>query len=1092
MKLASLKSTPLARLSMWVALGGGVALTLLAWGYSISQVQNDARARFDSATRTIAGELRSRIDGYNSVLYSLQGLLQSARVVDAATFAGYVEHLRLDLRQPGIREVSYSAYVPHRHKEDFEKQAGAGVDRPAAGFSITPPGARPEYLVLLYRHPATAAAPPIGTDLGADPANLPVIDRARATGIPTAAIPDSDHPDLLQLHLAAYRGDPSPAGAPHRRQGFAGLLSVTFGARHLVDRVLGDLALRDMHVRITDMGYLGAAPGRGGGRPIYGSPDWPGSGVATGFSDRRSIEIGQREWLIEFAAPRAQFTSPAATLLPWTVLAGGLAVSALLFGLVRSVATSWERATGLAQRMTQDLRASEARLSETQRMTQQLIEALPNPIYFMAPDGRYLGVNKAWEAFFGLQRSDFLGRTVHDLFPHDRAAAGELEEMDRALWQHPGTQVHETTVTTRDGVRHDVIYYKATYTRGDGSVAGLVGTIIDITDRKRAERRQAMEQAVTRVLAEARAPSETLPEIIRTVCELSGWQFGAYWRREESTGELRCDESRAQDAPQIRDFAAASRGETIAAQPGGQGLVERCGREAKAVWISDDVPDSRADRAALAARAGLRGAFGFPVLLGNQVLGVMEFRCREARKPDDALIDAAGSIGNQIGQYLVRKQAEAAVTFVATHDALTDLPNRAMFSERLAHAIAQAKRHRRRLAVLFIDLDRFKVINDTLGHDSGDALLREVAKRLAANLRSGDTVARLGGDEFVVLAEDVADPVYVGGLAARLIAALGEGFVLDGQDYHVTASIGVSTYPDDSEDMQTLLKNADIAMYRAKEQGRNGFQFYSNQMNVHSVERLALESSLRRALGRDEMILHYQPQIDVRGGRITGVEALLRWRHPELGLVPPGKFIPLAEETGLIVPIGEWVLHTACAAQRHWQSLGLPPLRIAVNLSPRQFMHGDVVKTIREAVRQAPGDLWRIEVEITESMVMHNPERSVDLIRAIKEMGVQVAMDDFGTGYSSLAYLKRFPIDSLKIDRSFIQDIPRDRGDAAITQAVIGMAHSLALRVVAEGVETHEQFEFLRDHGCDELQGYYFSPPLAEPEVTALLGNRAG
>jgi diguanylate cyclase (GGDEF)-like protein len=432
-------------------------------------------------------------------------------------------------------------------------------------------------------------------------------------------------------------------------------------------------------------------------------------------------------------------------------------------------------------------------------------------------------------------------------------------------------------------------------------------------------------------------------------------------------------------------------------------------------------------------------------------------------------------------------QAEEAVKFVATHDALTGLPNRVMFNQRLTHALAQAQRYGRRLAVLFIDLDRFKIINDTLGHESGDVLLREVAARLTDNLRTTDTVARLGGDEFVVLVEEVADPLYLAGVAQKLITALSAGFPLSGQEYHVTASIGVSTYPDDGEDQQTLLKNADIAMYRAKEQGRNSFQFYSAQMNVHSVERLSLESGLRRALERNELTLHYQPQVDIRRGHITGMEALARWQHPELGLVPPDKFIHIAEETGLIVPIGQWVLQTACELQRVWHGLGIPDVRVAVNLSPRQFVHGDLLKEVLRALEQTGCLASCLELEITEGMVMHNPQRAVALLNQLKEMGVRVAIDDFGTGYSSLAYLKRFPIDSLKIDRSFILDIPGDKDDAAITQAVIAMAHSLELKVIAEGVETREQFNFLRKYRCDEMQGYYFSKPLPADQATALL-----
>ena len=353
-------------------------------------------------------------------------------------------------------------------------------------------------------------------------------------------------------------------------------------------------------------------------------------------------------------------------------------------------------------------------------------------------------------------------------------------------------------------------------------------------------------------------------------------------------------------------------------------------------------------------------------------------------------------------------------------------------------------------------------------------------------------MARLGGDEFVVLLENVTDPVFVGSLARKLIEALTASFALSGGEYNVTASIGVSTFPDDGDDAQTLLKHADIAMYRSKEQGRNTFQFYSAQMNVHSVERLTLESGLRRALERGELLLHYQPIIDLRSRRITGMEALVRWQHPDSGLVPPAQFIAIAEETGLIVPIGAWVLDTACATQAEWHGLGLPRITMSVNLSPRQFLYGDLVRDIERLIAKPGHAADSLKLEITEGMVMQNPKRAVLLIRTLKEMGLKIAIDDFGTGYSSLAYLRHFPIDTLKIDRSFILDTPADAGAVAITQAIIAMAHNLGLDVTAEGVETAEQFEFLLQHGCDQMQGYYFSPPLNVVDAAALLQKQRG
>jgi diguanylate cyclase (GGDEF)-like protein len=545
------------------------------------------------------------------------------------------------------------------------------------------------------------------------------------------------------------------------------------------------------------------------------------------------------------------------------------------------------------------------------------------------------------------------------------------------------------------------------------------------------------------------------------------------------------------DSPEIREFMAENAKRTVTPGTEGQGLVRQALATAKPVWVADLSQTSGFKRAELVAKAKLHGAFCFPLLVGNDVLGVMEFFHRDVREPDAMLIHAAQSIGSQIGQFIERKQAEERVRHLAHYDELTRLPNRTMFNERLGHAIAHARRTERSLAVLFIDLDRFKNINDTLGHEAGDGVLREVADRLRSCLRESDTVGRLGGDEFVVLIEEPPQPLNASMVAQKILAALGTPFSVQAQEFHVTASIGISSYPNDGADLQTLMKNADIAMYRAKEQGKNNFQFYSAHINLHSIERLTLESSLRRALERDEFLLHYQPKLDIGSGRITGVEALVRWQQPAQGLIPPAQFIQLAEETGLIVPIGEWVLKTACAQNRAWQERGWPPVRIAVNLSPRQFAHENLVEDVARVLQQTGLDPAFLELEITEGVVMHNPEQAVILLKRLKALGIHLSIDDFGTGYSSLNYLKRFPLDTLKIDRTFIRDLPGDSDDAAITQAIIAMAHSLRLSVVAEGVETAEQLSFLRDYKCDEIQGYYFCKPQPESDIAPLLRDNA-
>jgi diguanylate cyclase (GGDEF)-like protein len=434
-----------------------------------------------------------------------------------------------------------------------------------------------------------------------------------------------------------------------------------------------------------------------------------------------------------------------------------------------------------------------------------------------------------------------------------------------------------------------------------------------------------------------------------------------------------------------------------------------------------------------------------------------------------------------------RRRADDRVRHIAFHDDLTSLPNRLMLNQRLEQALSRHRRAGSKLALLYMDLDRFKVINDSLGHEVGDTLLRQVADRLRAQSREGDTVARMGGDEFVVLIENNETLADISAYARRLVEQLSVPYLLGQKDCHVTLSIGISVYPSDGNDTHALLKAADVAMYRAKQMGRNNYQYYLPSMNVHTVERLELESDLSRALERGEFLLHYQPKVDIATGLITGTEALLRWKHPLRGLVPPMDFIPLAEETGLIVPIGEWVLATACAQNKAWQNQGLTTLGIAVNLSPRQFADSMLLPKLTRIIQASGLDPSSLELEITESVVMSHGECAVTILEKMKSIGVQISIDDFGTGYSSLAYLKRFPIDNVKVDRSFIRDIPSDSGDMKIAKAIIAMAHALRLKVVAEGVETAEQLKFLRAERCDAAQGYFLYRPLPEDEVAEVL-----
>lgn len=429
---------------------------------------------------------------------------------------------------------------------------------------------------------------------------------------------------------------------------------------------------------------------------------------------------------------------------------------------------------------------------------------------------------------------------------------------------------------------------------------------------------------------------------------------------------------------------------------------------------------------------------------------------------------------------------------LAHFDELSGLPNRLLFRQLLEQALIDAGRSKKPLAVLLIDLDRFKLINDTLGHDTGDEVLRQVTARLRQCLSETDIISRFGGDEFAALIRDIDGADAARAAAKRVLAAVDQPYRLNGEEYHLSASIGISTFPGDSVDATALLRNAELAMYRAKDQGKNNFQFHSPQMNARSFEYVVLERFLRRAIEQDEFLIHYQPQVEVASGRLTGAEALLRWNHPGMGMMQPDKFIPLAEETGLIVPIGRIVMMRACVAARRWQECGIPGFRVAVNLSPRQFAQSELVADVRHILEDTGLAPEYLELEITESMVMENPERAAAILHELRAVGVKLAIDDFGTGYSSLGYLKRFPVDTLKIDRSFIKDVPADADDVAITHAVIAMGHSLRLLTVAEGVETRAQADFLANNGCDLMQGYLISRPLPMEDMDRFLAQRCG
>ncbi len=499
----------------------------------------------------------------------------------------------------------------------------------------------------------------------------------------------------------------------------------------------------------------------------------------------------------------------------------------------------------------------------------------------------------------------------------------------------------------------------------------------------------------------------------------------------------------------------------------------------------------RADMEAM-CRELLESGEGNKTTLVNATRGGRNIQCEWYNTP---LVDSAGRVtgfASLVQDITERLDTERTIHYMAHHDALTGLPNRRLMQDRLNQAIMAARRKQRHVAVLYLDLDRFKVVNDTLGHDTGDFILKDVARRLSACVREVDTVSREGGDEFVVILPDLEHPESARVVADKILAELTRPVEIGGHEIHVTPSIGISHYPNDATDVHQLLKHADNAMYQAKDAGRNTVRFFTSDLNFLLSKRLEIETRLRRALDNEEFFLRYQPQVDIATGQISGMEALIRWNDPQRGEIYPKDFVFVAEELGLIVPIGEWVFRTACLQSKRWQEQGLQPITISINISPRQFMSRRLVHTLLAIVRETGADPRRIELEVTETMIMRNVEQSIETLAQLRSVGMKVAVDDFGVGYSSLGQLTRLPASSMKIDRSFIMNVPSDASSGLITEAIIAMAKRLKLRVIAEGVETRAQLEFLRANHCEAFQGYLFSRPVTALEATAMLKAQSG
>jgi diguanylate cyclase (GGDEF)-like protein/PAS domain S-box-containing protein len=710
-------------------------------------------------------------------------------------------------------------------------------------------------------------------------------------------------------------------------------------------------------------------------------------------------------------------------------------------------------------------------------------------------DGRILDANPAACRLYGYSRDELLALRDRDLAARNSVDREMPRTVSKRFTDYPQRRKDGTIFPADLWVRH------FTYKGYEITVAA----VRDMTPLKQAEQRilrlSHCYAALSRTSAAIMRCSdlqELFQQICRIVVDLDQIQIVTIEFVDPVTGRFQSAAHAGAASGHVHTLASAhpSSDPSLPEGQGPTGIAFRQGAPAVCNNLLDD-PGFQAWRP-IAEELAIQAGAAFPLRRNHQVVGCLSAYAAERDFFNADLTELLTQLAGEVSFALdlferenQRKRAEDRIHHLATHDALTGLPNRTLLLDRLAQALRAAQRKRNCVGVLFLDLDHFKTINDSQGHGVGDQLLQAISQRLRGVVRQEDTLARQGGDEFILVLTDLSDPAAAGWVAKHLLQALHAPFMLDQQILHVAASIGISIYPLDATDPPTLIRFADSAMYQAKADGRAGYAFFTAELNARVSELFTLSNELRQALERDEFVLHYQPQIELATGRPVGVEALIRWQHPQRGLIPPGRFISVAEETGLIGPIGEWTLRAACAQGRRWQEAGLPPLSVAVNLSAKQWLQPHLENQVIDALQAAGLEPRWLELEITESLLMRDTDKMIETMRRLRAGGVQFAVDDFGIGYSSLSYLKRFPVSRIKIDQSFVRDIPGDPDDAAIATAIIQMGKSLRLSVVAEGVEAPEQLRFLGEQGCDVAQGYHFSKPLPAVECTEYLARLA-
>lgn len=717
----------------------------------------------------------------------------------------------------------------------------------------------------------------------------------------------------------------------------------------------------------------------------------------------------------------------------------------------------------------------ERQRQEELHFLQSLLDAIPNPVFYKDTASRYLGCNKSYEQLLNCSRQDLIGHRAIEVMEPMRAVVAIRE--DEKVFGSALSRTYENTISGGDGNPLQVLLNKAPFFDREGELAGLVGTIQDISALR--EMQTAMQSLVESTVGFT--GHDCYRRVAQQLCQWFDADCAIVGHLEDDGKVLSL--ATLQDGVAIPEFSF-SMTNTPCEQviDGGMCLISE--------GVMEQYP-----HCALVVQMQADGYVGTPVRgHDGRIIGVLSVLSRGKIKSLERAKDVLAIMAARVSAEIERAESEQQLRanedhleYLVYHDVLTELPNRQLFRDRLQHAVSMARLNQEQVAVLFLDLDRFKKINDSLGHEIGDRLLCEVARRLRGCVNDVDTVARLSGDEFAIIVDQFTSIENVILVAQKVNQTLAEVMEVEGYKLFLTASIGISLYPQDGKDVVSLLKSADAAMYNAKELGRDNYRFYTAGLNERASELLMLEGALRQAVDHNHLVVYYQPQIDLQSNQIVGAEALLRWQHPDHGMIAPADFIPMAEETGLIVSMGEWVLRQACAQNKAWQQAGYPAIRIAVNMSARQFNQKDLVPMVRRVLADTGLAAEYLELEITESILMNNVDGAIERLMELNELGVQLSIDDFGTGYSSLAYLKQFPIHYLKIDRSFVRDVMVDPNDAAIATTIIDLARNMNLKVIAEGIEEEDQRQFLEERGCGYGQGYLFSRPTDSNSFELLL-----